>query len=185
MVWTTKVNQVSAITNAEHKRPRCFSNCEIRRDWGPNILGFQDFGVYEPLMHKKNETRSVELRNAKGLWAQHFGVSEFGISGFHDSRFRDSGGNFSRPFELSGPKMMKRVLMGLRLFTFRGFTIWDFETPNATFLGLRTPRTRNAEKGLNGFLALLHEINGPDSFKISQIKSSRCSNSKIACCSKP
>jgi hypothetical protein len=128
--------------------------CEETEDPTFQDFGISDFGVYEPLMHKQNETRSVELRNAKGLWAQHFGVSEFGISGFRDSGFHDSGDNFSRPFELPGPEMSKRGLTGLGLFTFRGFTIRDFATPDATFLGLRTPGTRNAERGLNGFLAL-------------------------------
>jgi hypothetical protein len=46
--------------------------------------------------------------------------------------------------------MPKRGLTGLGLFTFWGFTIRDFATLDETFLGLQIPRTRNAEKGLNG-----------------------------------
>jgi len=94
------------------------------------VFGVRDFKVYEPLMHKHNETRSVELQNVKGLWAQHFEVSEFRISRVCKSGFHDSGCNVSRPFELPGPEIPKRGLMGLGLFTFRGFMI-----PDATFLG--------------------------------------------------
>jgi hypothetical protein len=70
------------------------SNSEMQKDCGPSILGFwssgfQDFWVYKLLIHKKNEIRSVELRNEKRLWVQHFGISGFQDFGVQDSRFQD------------------------------------------------------------------------------------------------
>jgi hypothetical protein len=56
----------------------CFNNdaqtkgikkCQIvkcKRTVGPT---FQDFGDFKHVMLKQNETRSVELQNAEGLWA--------------------------------------------------------------------------------------------------------------------
>jgi hypothetical protein len=45
-----------------------------------------------------------------------------------------------------GPNTLKFQSSG-----FLGFAIHDFVTPDAAFIGLRTPGTQNAEKGLNGY----------------------------------
>jgi len=79
---------------------------------------------------------------------QDFRISEFGISRFTnlwcENKLKQEVPNCEIRTDY-GPNTLKFQSSG-----FLGFAIQDFVTLDATFIGLRTRGTQNAEKGLNG-----------------------------------